>query len=432
MQQVIYINKIIYIYMHSNTYNNLTSRKKEEILLFLNKKQPPTHNIIDILKPYIYIRPSNTIIKKTISSTNNPLAFAKYYNFPTQQNQNVKPKIGIISFGGSYFTNDLNYYWRVLLNLSTIPTVNYVQVNGATNIPDQHVMNDSGSSIENTLDIEIIGAICPNSIITIYFTPNNLNNIKDVLDIALNNNDVVSISWGAAEIIYGQNLINDINTVFAKYQTKIICVASGDNGCSDEIKKVPNIDYPSSCPYVTSVGGTTVNLTTKSEVAWLWNKSYKWGSGGSPSLYISEPTFQNKTQDYIYPTVKKQPNPYISLQTLINNGRKVPDVALNADPITGWDIYFNGSIQRIGGTSASASCLAAYFGLCNLQFNTNINNILYDIYYKDRTIFKDIKVESNNINIPYFFDARTDYDLCTGLGSFNGIKLLEILKTYSI
>ena len=399
----------------------------------INNSIQITENTNDMLKPYLHVNKdtARNRIKKSVITINRSIALVNYYNFPAQQNPTVNPKIGIVSFGGSYFTSDLNYYWKNILKLTNFPTVKYVNVENATNTPDINVLSDVSSSIENTMDIQIIGAICPNSIITIYFAPNNINNMSNILATALDNNDIVSISWGAPEIIFGPTLISIINATVSKYSNKIICAASGDNGCSGGISNSsPNADFPATCPYVTSCGGTTVNLTTNTEIAWSWNNIFRWGGGGSPSKYINEPTFQNKVPNYKYPNKK---NTYFALQTNINSKRKVPDIALNADPITGWDIYFNGKLIRVGGTSASAPCMAAFFGLCNLKFTTNVNNALYDIYYNvDRTIFKDITYGSNNnINIPYFFDTRTDYDLCTGLGSFDGVKLYNKLKNYA-
>lgn len=389
----------------------------------------------NMLKSYLHLINKdvvNNVTNPSFKVPNNPIAFANFYNFPTQQNALNKPKIGVVSFGGSYFTADLEFYWKNILQLTTWPTVNYVNVGGATTVPNKNVLVDEGSSIENTMDIQIIGAICPNSTITVYFAPNNLNCMSTVLEAALANNDIVSVSWGASEFVYGQTLINKINATISKYASKIICVASGDNGCSNgDSYYTPNADFPSTCPYVTSCGGTTVNLATKSEITWSWNKNYQWGGGGSPSAYVNEPSFQTKVKNFIYP---KNVKTYFALQTRINNKRKVPDIALNADPNTGWDLYFNGKVIRTGGTSASAPCMAGFFGLCNLKFTTNVNNLLYHIYYNvDRSVFKDITYGSNNnINVPYFFDARADYDLCTGLGSFDGTKLYDKLKIYSI
>ena len=47
--------------------------------------------------------------------------------------------------------------------------------------------------------------------------------------------------------------------------------------------------------------------------------------------------------------------------------RNVPDVALNADPDTGYSIYFDGQWQLYGGTSCAAPLWAAFTACINQQ-----------------------------------------------------------------
>jgi kumamolisin len=350
-----------------------------------------------------------------------------YYNFPSQNNPSSRPKIAIISFGGTYLTSDLNAYWN-FLGLTTKPTVNYVQVAGATNKPDQPIQPGDGTD-ENTLDIQIVGATCPNSIITVYFAPNSLSVFPTVLEAALLNNDIVSISWGAPEVYFGSTLATNINNILKKYPTKIVTVASGDNGCSDGIStSKPYADFPSSLPFVLACGGTS--LTNPSlESTWSWNTTYQWGAGGGCSALFVEPTYQAKVPDFSYSTTNTTLK---TIQTNLNKYRKTPDISFNADPLSGWQVLVNGVYITVGGTSCVSPFVAGFFGLCNLKLKQNINNILYDIYYnKTKLPFKDITSGSiNNINVPYYYNARTNYDVCSGLGSFNGILLYQQLLAY--
>jgi kumamolisin len=112
--------------------------------------------------------------------------------------------------------------------------------------------------------------------------------------------------------------------------------------------------------------------------------------------------------------------------------RNIPDVSLNADPNTGYAIYYQGSWQGYGGTSAAAPLWAAFTALVNQQRLTNGmtllgfpnpslyaigagNNYLYD--------FHDIADGSTNLLYP----AVTGYDNATGLGSFSGGNLFNDL-----
>jgi len=376
----------------------------------------------------IYLKPKiKTIDRTTVArspSYSTPVTFKSYYNFPQQNNPNVKPKIAIISFSGTFLTSDLMHYWTTILNLTTIPTVNYVQFGGVHNAPNQTIKENDGS-IENTLDIQIIGGTCPNALITVYFAPNDLSVFPSLFETVLANNDICSVSWGAPETDYGHTLVSSINTALSLYPTKIICVASGDSGANDGLN-VPSADFPAASPYVVSCGGTSLT-NPNLETAWSWNSHYQWGGGGGVSAFSQQPAYQSQIPSYVYNTRQ-----YVSLQNTINLNRKSPDIAFNADPLSGWDIYFNGQITLVGGTSCSAPFMAGFLGLCNLHFPTNFNTILYGIYNNNNKVgFKDITSGTiNNVNIPYYFDARANYDLATGLGSINGTLLFNLLKNH--
>ena len=108
----------------------------------------------------------------------------------------------------------------------------------------------------------------------------------------------------------------------------------------------PAPGYPAFSPNVVAVGGTTLNLnangTIASETAWSLgsdpgNPGY--ATGGGTSAFESEPSYQLGVQ---------------------NTGhRTIPDVAFDADPDTGVDIFQSfgtagSGWQVIGGTSFSA------------------------------------------------------------------------------
>ena len=117
--------------------------------------------------------------------------------------------------------------------------------------------------------------------------------------------------------------------------------------------------------------------------------------------------------------------------------RNVPDVSLNADPRTGYSVYFSDPVNGpdwfvIGGTSAAAPLWAAFTALVNQQRVVGgrpllgfPNPTLYQIAAGPNygTDFHDIADGSNNL----FFNAGPGYDNATGWGSFNGANLLNEL-----
>ena len=85
--------------------------------------------------------------------------------------------------------------------------------------------------------------------------------------------------------------------------------------------------------------------------------------------------------------------------------RDVPDVSLNADPATGYDVFVNGVVNTGGGTSASAPLWAAFTALVNEQRGLNglttplgfANPPLYALGRSTQytTVFHDITVGDN-------------------------------------
>ena len=112
------------------------------------------------------------------------------YNFPVPSTSNYV--VGVVSFGGGLYgsvdsqgvlTNgDVQAYWTSIGIISANhPKVIIVPINGATNSPN---VNDGGSTMENTLDVEAIGGACPSANLTIilYISPNSLNQFPVLLN----------------------------------------------------------------------------------------------------------------------------------------------------------------------------------------------------------------------------------------------------------
>ena len=138
-------------------------------------------------------------------------------------------------------------------------------------------------------------------------------------------------------------------------QGQSMYAAAGDSGAYDDSNSDKlAVDDPGSQPYVTSVGGTslTVDSTTGvyvSESVWD-NGSGNGAGGGGISTVWPIPSWQTNITG-LYSTTH----------------RNVPDVALNADPNTGYSIYFNGSWQIVGGTSCAAPLWAAFNACVNQE-----------------------------------------------------------------
>ncbi len=337
----------------------------------------------------------------------NPPQVAQLYNFPMGPN-GAGQTIGILELGGGYNASDLSSYFASLGIAE--PRVTAVSVDGATNSP-----TDPNADGEVALDIEVAGSIAPGANIAVYFAPNTSQGFLDALTTAIHDTatgppSVISISWGSAE----SNWTAQSMTAFDEAcQSAValgitITVASGDNGSSDG-GSGNNVDFPASSPHVLGCGGTeliTANSAIQQEV--VWNDQPQGGaSGGGVSSVFPIPPWQMKAN------VPKPPTS--------SGGRGVPDVAGDASPETGYNVFYGGQSAVVGGTSAVAPLWAALIALLNQQSGSNIGFANLALYQNAENGFNDI-TQGNNGS----YSAGPGWDPCTGLGSPNGNQLSQI------
>ena len=162
---------------------------------------------------------------------------------------------------------------------------------------------------------------------------------------------------------------------------------------------IPDTNYPASSPYGIGVGGTSVlNNNPLSEIGW-----YAGGGGLSPIEPAA--TFQASTK---------------VLGVAAGPTRGVPDVSLDADPESGYDVVVSGTVEGIGGTSASAPSWQGIWARVNgakagLGF---AGPVLYST--EPSSAFNDITVGANGA-----YTAGPGYDLVTGLGTPDIAKLVN-------
>jgi subtilase family serine protease len=269
---------------------------------------------------------------------------------------------------------------------------------------------NSGWALEISLDVEWAHAIAPAAKILLVEAASNSNsNLYQAVDYAvLEGANVVSMSWGGGESS-GETASDShfaVNHV-------IFTASSGDSG--------NGVEYPAASPYVVSVGGTTLNVSSQGvyqgETAWS-------GSGGGQSAFESEPSYQSGLP------VPSDPAP---------GQRGVPDVAYDADPNTGFPVYdtvrYNGQRGwfQVGGTSAGAPQWAALFAIANsLRLSANkaglsTASVLYVIAGSGySTNYHDVTSGTNG-TCGTLCTAAPGYDYVTGLGSPLGTNLIASL-----
>jgi kumamolisin len=348
--------------------------------------------------------------------TYTPLQLAAIYDFPegfTGQGETI----GIIELGGGYNQTDLDNYFQQL-GVSPAPSVTAVSVDGATNSPTG---DSNGPDGEVELDIEVSGAIAPGADIKVFFAPNTDQGFIDAVTTAVNDSEVtlISISWGGPESTFTTQSMTTFNQAFQDAGTmgKTVFVAAGDNGSSDgESDGANHVDFPASSPYVIGCGGTTLVANTStdtitSETVWNETASNEGATGGGVSDFFPKPSYQDSVN--------------VPAPTTQAGGRGVPDVAADADPVTGYQVIVDGTSIPIGGTSAVAPLYAGLFARINqalLQNGKSRAGFVNAALYQNPSAFHDIISGNNGA-----FSAGPGWDACTGLGSPDGSKILSAL-----
>lgn len=346
----------------------------------------------------------------------NPNDVAVMYDYPAGKTGKGQC-IALIELGGGYRTADLNTYFNGLS--IPPPAIKAVGVDGAANTPGT-VDNDG----EVMLDIEVAGAVSPGAQIVVYFAPNTDQGFLDAITTAIhdktNNPDVISISWGGAEVNWTQQAMTSFDQAFQSAAALGITIttAAGDSGSSDGVNDgEAHVDFPSSSPNVLACGGTTIttkNNKITNEV--VWNEAGGGATGGGISDVFALPAYQKNAK--VPPSV----NPGKRI------GRGLPDMTANADPNSGYNILVDGNNIVVGGTSAVAPLLAALITLINENNGANAG-FIHPVIYARTTPFKDITSGNNDTvtgNIGY--SAGKGWDACSGWGAADGKKLLAILK----
>ncbi|KAF2466926.1 subtilisin-like protein [Lindgomyces ingoldianus] len=167
--------------------------------------------------------------------------------------------------------------------------------------------------------------------------------------------------------------------------------------------------FPSSCPYVTSVGAT-VNF--KPEVA-AYDPRNKFSSGGGFSNYFPQPKYQAEAVSEYLDTIGEEFSPLYN-----KSGRAYPDLAAYG---VNYTIIWNGTLRLVDGTSASTPAMAAIFALLNDALISNgkppLGFLNPWLYKKGKKAFVDVTSGSALGCNTTGFPATKGWDAVTGFGT---------------
>jgi kumamolisin len=356
-----------------------------------------------------------------------PNQVAAIYGFPAGTT-GAGQTIAVIELGGGFSQSDFDTYFSGL-GLA-VPSITAASVDGASNAPGS---DPSGADMEVNLDIDVIGAAAPGAAQVVYFAPNNGDQgFVDAISDAAQASPApvaISISWGQSEDSWTAQGLSAMNAAMSDAAALgiSVCAAAGDNGSTDGATDGhQHVDFPASSPYALGCGGTKLvaDPTTgavSSEVVWNELATNGGAGGGGVSDQFDPPAWQTNAGVPAQVDGNRGPSG--------GGGRGVPDVAGNADPTTGYQIYSDGQPQVVGGTSAVAplwSALIARLAEATGKRFGLIQPALYAGVSPGTEVpgFRDITEGSNGA-----YSAGPGWDACSGLGVPNGAALLNRLST---
>ena len=231
-----------------------------------------------------------------------------------------------------------------------------------------------------------------------------------------------SASFGECEYqayLDGSMLADDMALEQAALQGQTMFASAGDTGGFCPVAPnngvpagVPDVNYPASSPYAVSVGGTTLvtgaDGAYSQEIAWL-------AGGGGISLFESSPYWQAGDG-----TLYSQLSTVCMVQGC---GRTVPDVANDADPNSGANVYISGAPTAVGGTSLASPLTLGEWARMETAAHNRLSFAGPLLYQKMGTAaFHDITLGDTG---PY--PATPGYDLATGIGTLDVARAVKTI-----
>jgi subtilase family serine protease len=262
-----------------------------------------------------------------------------------------------------------------------------------TSVPVSNVDVDGGpgpppatGDNEAALDIEQVIGLAARASVLVYQAPDTAAAVTDVMSQIVSDDGakVISTSWGACEAGAGAANVTSENTLLqeAATQGQSFFVASGDSGSAacyqfDHTKTGLSVANPSSQPFATGVGGTSLYANgATGPVLYTPGASALegvWNDGVDSSGNATATTGGISTQ-WPMPSCQSGAAAPLGVVNADSSGtpcgqaapcRQTPDVSADGDPASPYVVFTNGGWKGLGGTSAAAPLWAALTALVN-------------------------------------------------------------------
>jgi subtilase family serine protease len=306
-------------------------------------------------------------------------------------------------YGSPSITVDANAFSSANALPALVPGVNFLIINNPTGgTPDciESPASLCGWEIETTIDVEWAHAMAPGAAIILVNPPTaNFSDLwaTDLWIAGHLPSGTVSHSFGAPESeVYDFDFPDYAN----QYAVNSIAAglgvsmnySSGDSGDFypyGDYYPFTDVSFPAGSPDATSVGGSSLALTSTG--------NYKWeeGWGSNVGLIFYAPPYS-----YFYAgsgggTSSVTPAPAWQNSFLGNTQRQQPDVAFLADPFTGGEIIYTGDfnpgdpqyIAVYGGTSLACPMFSAVWAIAGQKAGTPFLGNAAEVSYLENALF---------------------------------------------
>jgi Putative Ig domain len=267
-----------------------------------------------------------------------------------------------------------------------------VNQNGAAS-PLPSAAGTTGWDVEESLDIDMVSAICPNChIILVEVNSPTTANLGTGVNSAVSlGAKFVSNSYGGSE----SSSDSTYDTDYYNHPGVAVTASAGDDGYG--------VSYPAASPDVVSVGGTALSTASNSR-GWtesVWGSSSGGeGTGSGCSADSSKPSWQTDTG-----CTRRTDN----------------DVAADASPNTGvavYDSYSEGGWLEVGGTSAASPMIASVYALAGTPAAGSYPASY--IYAHTSNLFDVTSGADGSCSPAYLCTGEVGYDGPTGWGTPDG------------
>ena len=177
-----------------------------------------------------------------------------------------------------------------------------------------------------------------------------------------------------------------------------------------------------------AAGGTHLKLNPNNSIA---SESAWTGAGGADSVLFAEPAYETASAGWVSnASCTADTTAIFVVDGCVFTGtptasRQSSDMSMDADPGTGYSLYYNGRWAVFGGTSFVAPELAGMFAIAVAQHsNARLgvaggSSLLFCVANGPNLAadFNDITTGSSGIAGNHIFDAATGWDHPTGWGS---------------